>query len=251
MIFLYEGAFGEIWIPALPDVPKNGYDTSLFVLDDQGFMTYASDAIPTSRGIDVSSYQGDIDWPKVKNAGIDFAIIRLGYRGYGESGILKIDEKFEQNIKGATNAGVAVGLYFFSQATSIEEAVEEARLVIEQAKGYDISYPVIFDWETISSASARTDYMSVSMLTGCAIAFCETVKEAGYTPMVYFNKRLGLLKYNLSDLKQYDFWFAQYNDVPELYYKFDMWQYSSTGRVEGIEGDVDLNISFADYASRP
>ena len=198
-------------------------------------------------GVDVSVHQENIDWQKVKESGIDFAMIRLGYRGYG-SGEAGLDENYAENIQGAREAGIDAGVYFFSQAITVEEAVEEANLVIESLKGLDINYPVVYDWEIIYDDTARTDNVSVDVLTDCCVAFCETIRNAGYTPMIYQNKRTTIFKLDLNRLTDYDFWLAEYGSEPTYYYDFDMWQYTSTGSVPGIEGDVDLNISFKDYS---
>ncbi len=244
-ILLSDGTYGEIWIPTLAEVEKSPYKPELFE-ERGGFMYYEDESVASKRGIDVSSFQGEIDWERVAADEIDFAIIRLGYRGYSKGNIM-IDEMFERNIEGATAAGIDVGVYFFSQAITVQEAVEEAWTVLSYIQDYEITYPVIFDWEVIYGDSARSDEVSVATLTQSAVAFCEVVKDEGYQPMIYFNKRLGLLKYNLADLTEYGFWYAQYYDYPEFYYKFDIWQYSSTGNVDGIEGDVDLNICFSNF----
>lgn len=245
-ILLDDSTYGEIWIPTLEEVEKNQYDSQLFN-ERGGVMYYDDENVKSFHGIDVSNYQGDIDWQKVKAAGVDFAMIRVGYRGYSV-GNVKLDESYEKNLKGATEAGIDVGVYFFSQATSVQEAIEEAWTVLDCISDYDITYPVVFDWEVIFGDSARTDNVSVATLTQAAVAFCDVIESKGYEAMIYFNKRLGLLKYNLADIKDYGFWYAQFYDVPEFYYNFDMWQYSSTGKVDGIEGEVDMNICFTDYS---
>jgi len=248
MVFLNDGSMGEIWIPALEGVLKNEYDLSAFSYND-GIIIYDKEGAVSAVGIDVSSYQGDIDWQRVKDFGIEFAMIRVGFRGYVYDNI-KTDECFEKNIKGALGAGIKVGVYFFSQAISEEEAAEEAAFVIGAIKDYKIDYPVVFDWEVIAHSDARTDDVSVRTLSDCAVAFCDAVERHGYTPMVYANKRLAIFKYDLSKLKNYDFWVADYNLVPTFFYKFEMWQYSEKGVVDGIEGFVDLNLCFVDYAAR-
>lgn len=240
--------FGEHTIRVLPDVRKNTYDLNGFYTQ-KGLRNYKSDDINGIIGIDVSSYQGDIDWQKVKAAGVEFAIIRVGYRGY-TVGSVNLDKYFEKNIKGAIDAGIHVGVYFFSQAITPAEAKEEADFVLSAIEGYNITYPVVYDWENVSSSNARTNKLATNTLGECAIAFCEAVKEQGYKPMVYFNTYIGLLKYNLSQIKDYDFWFAGYTERPTFYYHFEMWQYTSSGKVDGIPTDVDLNISFVDYAKQ-
>lgn len=246
-ILLEDGTFGEIWIPVLENVPEFSKDSEL-IKSRNGRKYYIEDSQITSLlGVDVSAHQNDIDWTKVKESGIDFAMVRLGYRGYG-TGEAGLDENYIQNINGAREAGLDAGVYFFSQAITAEEAVEEANLVIESLEGMDVNYPVVYDWEIIYDDDARTDNVSVDVLTDCCVAFCETVKNAGYTPMIYQNKRTSIFKLDLNRLTDYDFWLAEYNSSPTYYYDFDMWQYTSTGRVPGIEGDVDINISFKDYS---
>ncbi|MBQ8434918.1 MAG: glycoside hydrolase family 25 protein [Oscillospiraceae bacterium] len=246
-ILLEDGTYGEIWIPVLESVPAFSKEIEQ-IKSRNGRKYYVENSDITSLlGVDVSVHQNEIDWAKVKESGIDFAMVRLGYRGYG-TGEPGLDENYVQNITGAREAGLDAGVYFFSQAITAEEAVEEANLVIESLEGLDVNYPVVFDWEIISGDTARTDNVSVDILTDCCVAFCETIKSAGYTPMIYQNKRTSIFKLDLNRLNDYDFWLAEYNDEPSYYYDFDMWQYTSSGNVPGIEGNVDLNISFKDYA---
>ncbi len=236
--FLYQSK----WLDVLPTVPKSPYDASLFYKEGP-FTYYRSNAFTYETGVDVSIYQGDIDWKQVKEAGVDFAIIRVGGRGYGAEGKIYSDKNFEQNMDGALAAGLKVGVYFYSQAISKEEALEEASFVLDAIKGYNVSYPVVFDWE-IPNKTARTYGLATPTLTAAANAFCTEVQSAGYRPMVYFNLEWGYMKYDLSKVVQYDFWLAQYNSVPTFYYDFDMWQYTDAGKVPGIPGKVDLNLYF-------
>ena len=208
------------------------------------------DGVVTSRtGIDVSYHQGDINWESVADDGIDFVMIRAGYRGY-ESGEITLDTNFQQYAEGASDAGLDVGVYFFSQALNAEEAKEEANAVIETIKGYDISYPVVFDWEITGEETARTSDITVNEVTEATITFCDTVAEAGYIPMIYSVKKCALMKMDLSRLAGYHFWFSEYKDKPTYPYDFQMWQYASDGQVNGINGEVDMNISFIDYSKR-
>ncbi len=234
-------------LPAFTQVKLNQYDPAGFAAAN-GRVTYAQEGKPALTGVDVSFYQKDIDWQQVKAAGIDFAIIRVGFRGYGSSGLISEDSCFRQNIAGALEAGLQVGVYFFSQAVNVWEAREEADFVLNAIRGYDITFPVVFDWERITNnSSARTNGMPGSTMTLCAQAFCDAVAQAGYTPVVYFNQDAGYLDYDLDLLKDYGFWLAEYRSVPTFYYHFDLWQYTAKGQVPGIEGAVDLNLCFADY----
>lgn len=224
-----------------PTVPENSYDPAGFY-EEGGFKRYKSDDTLASVGVDVSSHQQEIDWELVAANGVEFAMIRVGYRGYTE-GEIQPDDYFVQNIEGARAAGLDVGVYFFSQALDEQEAIDEANYVLEQIKDYLLSYPVIFDWEDIE-ADARTDGMDSVQLTKNAIAFCDTIEQAGYRAGVYFNQRFGYEEFDLESLQDYVFWLAEYNDTPSFSFHFQIWQYCNDGRVDGIKTDVDLNLAF-------
>ena len=192
-------------------------------------------------GIDVSAFQGKIDWEKVKASGIEFAIIRLGYRGYGKAGKLVEDEYAQTNLKGATEAGLPIGAYFFSQALNIEEADEEIEYMLKILGDYELDMPIILDWE-IPVDTARTVNMEARTLTDIQIHICQVMEEKGYQPMVYFNWHMSSRLLYLNELEDYPFWLALYQDRMTYPYKVEMWQYSDRGRVPGIEGNVDLNI---------
>lgn len=246
-VLMDDSTFGEIWIPALENVPVFSREKNNIKFRN-GRMFYVEDAqIKSYLGVDVSVHQDDIDWVKVKDSGIDFAMIRLGFRGYG-TGEAQLDENYRQNIEGARAAGLDAGVYFFSQAVTVDEALDEAQIVIDSLKGLDVNYPVVYDWEIIYDDTARTDDVPVDVLTDCCVAFCEAIRDAGYTPMIYQNKKTTMFKLDLERLTDYDFWLAEYNSEPTYYYDFSMWQYTSEGKVPGIKGDVDLNISFKNYA---
>lgn len=237
--------FQSTYYDILGSVPVNSYNNNYFTKNASGYMAYTEPGVETALGIDVSVYQGVIDWQKVADAGIDFAIIRVGYRGYGSEGKMMPDKYFVQNIEGALNAGLDVGVYYFSQAITVEEARQEAAYVIEQVKNYPLTYPVVFDWERQNYSGSRTQTVpSVNTMCQMANAFCADITVAGYQAMVYFNPSEGYKQYDLSQLMNYPFWLAQYNSVPTFYYDFDMWQYTSSGRVSGISGNVDMNIRF-------
>ncbi len=224
-----------------PTVPENSYDPAGFY-EEGGFKRYKSEDTLASVGVDVSSHQQEIDWELVAANGVEFAMIRVGYRGYTE-GEIQPDDYFVQNIEGARAAGLDVGVYFFSQALDEQESIDEANYVLEQIKPYSLSYPVIFDWEDIE-ADARTDGMDSVQLTKNAIAFCDTIKQAGYRAGVYFNQRFGYEEFDLESLQDYVFWLAEYNDTPSFSFHFQIWQYCNDGRVDGIKTDVDLNLAF-------
>lgn len=199
-------------------------------------------------GIDVSRHNGSIDWNAVKNSGVSYVIIRCGYRGYTQ-GSLIIDSKFEQNIKGATAAGLKVGVYFFSQAVDEVEAVEEASFVLEAVRGYQISYPIFLDVEYsgASGNKGRADGLGVSARTSVCKAFCETIKSGGYTAGIYANKTWLETKIDPGQLGAFKIWLAQYAADPTYTGRYDMWQYKSTGKVSGISGNVDMNLSYLGY----
>ena len=222
---------------------ENGYDLSAFSMQD-GFMTYSGDGT-VYAGVDVSQHQGAIDWQRVKDAGVDFAIIRVGNRGTSE-GAISLDEQFKDNMAGAAAAGIDIGVYFFSQAVTEDEAREEAHFVLTWIENYDLKYPVYYDWEDVAW-EARTDGMDPVTLTACAKAFCGEIAAAGYRAGLYFNQRFGYQEFNLSELQEYTFWLASYSATPDFRYHFDVWQYSAEGAVDGIDGAVDLNLSFTDF----
>lgn len=224
-------------LPVWENVPANDYAAEAFAADENGWLRYRNAPV----GVDVSSFQNTIDWAQAADAGIDFAMIRVGRRGYTEGGLFE-DDRFRENIEGALAAGLDVGVYFFSQAITEAEAKEEADYLLSLIEGYTLTYPVAFDWEPITNAEARTDGLGSAELTACAKAFCDAVADAGYIPMIYFNVDQGYLNYRLDRLTDYAFWLAEYHDSPSFYYSFDFWQYTHRGSVPGIEGAVDLDL---------
>lgn len=240
-------------IPINDKLKKSDFDSKNIVIEEgETIRRYEVDGEDISLvGIDVSSYQGSINWNKVKQAGVDYAIIRLGYRGYG-TGALKIDTAFHTNMANANAAGVPVGAYFYSQAITVEEAVEEAKAVIRNLSGYKVDYPVVFDMEEVNDddENVRTSSLTTEERTDITIAFCEEIKAAGYTPMVYGNIKWMAMNLDLTRLEDYDKWFAQYFKQPFFPYEFSMWQYTPYGKIPGIPGSVDLNMGFVDYTKK-
>lgn len=196
------------------------------------------------KGIDISKWQGKIDWEAVANAGIDFAIIRVGNRG-SSTGVLIEDPYFKKNIEGATKAGIKVGVYLYSQAITEAEAIEEASMALSLVKGYKLQLPIYFDTEFISGGRANS--LSVSARTSITKAFCETIRNAGYMAGIYSNYYWLRDNLKMSELEMYSIWVAHYADKCGYPGKYDMWQYTSSGSVPGIKGDVDLNISYVGY----
>lgn len=205
-----------------------------------GYLTCLSGS--SRMGVDVSEYQGDIDWDKVREAGFEFAIVRIGFRGYTTGGI-RVDDRAWANLEGARAAGLDVGVYFYAQAVSAEEAAEEARWCLDFLEGFELDLPVVYDWEYVST-SARTGGMDRATLTECTKTFCQIIEDAGYQPMVYFNPSVAETLLDLEELAQYPFWLAMYKDEMDYPYRVDIWQYTETGSVPGIEGDVDIDILF-------
>ena len=197
----------------------------------------------------MSRQQEKIDWKKVAGDDISYAFIRAGYRGSTEGKLVE-DEYFKDNIEGALDNDIQVGVYFYTQAVTEQEAEEEAEFVIDLIKRYDVTYPVVFDIEEVNSSSARTAQMTKEDYTKAAIAFCEKIKEAGYTPMIYGNLKSFMIMLDLEQLEDYEKWFAFYDTPVYFPYEFSIWQYSSKGSVNGIKGDVDLNISMKDFSQQ-
>ena len=224
------------------------YDTGLFSTDGQ-FMTYSdSEAYSYSCGIDVSYYQGTIDWTQVKDAGFDFAFIRIGYRGYGTDGTLNEDERFAENLAGARSAGLDVGVYFYAQAISEEEAAEEAAFVLDLLDGVSLTLPVIYDPEYVLDedgnklSQARTSAIDGDQISQNTLTFCSAIENAGYETGFYANMLFEALVLDMAALSEYTVWYADYADTPQTPYAFSYWQYSDSGKIDGIEGSVDLNI---------
>lgn len=227
------------------EVAPYSFDPDQFALDGE-FMTYGDGEVFYEVGVDVSEHKLEIDWQAVADSGVDFAILRVGGR-FMQSGGLYEDQYFRQNLEGAQAAGLKVGVYFFSQALNAQEGLEEAEFVLELLDGAQLDYPVICDWEYLGGSTARTYGVEPADITAGIDAFCARVEQAGYEGMLYFNAYCGYIKMDLRDLTDYGFWYAQYSSSPSFRYDFQMWQYTSSGRVPGINGDVDMNISFVNY----
>ena len=220
----------------------NQRETTVVWDRNTGRPVYTGSDYRVDTGIDVSEHQWGVDWT-LASSEIDFAYVRLGYRGYTEGGLF-LDPWYEQNIAGAAAAGLDTGVYFFSQATNVSEAIEEAEFVIEHLQGFRVNLPVIFDWEKIEEGGARTDNLNEQSLTDCAVAFCRTIERAGYDAGVYFNRRLGYHGFDLSRLADYTLWISAPGDFPDYYYACEFWQYSFNGAVSGVTGDADMNLRF-------
>ncbi len=200
-------------------------------------------------GIDVSRYQKDIDFSRIKEQGIDFVMIRVGARGY-KNGNIVMDEYFEKNLNSAIEAGLDVGVYFYSQAINVSEAEEEANIVLAAIAEKKITYPVAFDMEYVENDTSRIDTLTRDEKTLITAAFVNKIKEAGYRPMIYGNKEWLLKRIDVSKFTTSAFWLSQDDEHPDYPYKYDIWQYTTEGEIYGIDGAVDMDICFVDYAAQ-
>lgn len=249
-ILVYDEEGTLQWVKIDNAFGRNDYDFDSTLIEDGGFQYYTENGqIVSSVGIDVSKFQGRINWSQVKAAGVDFAFVRAGYRGYGNGAVL-LDETFDYNVAEALKNDLSVGVYFYSQATSYEEGAEEARFVLDHVKAYNINLPIVLDTEDPMDDTARTSGLTPEQRSEACCGFLETIKEAGYETMLYANLRWIALELDISQLYGYDIWFAQYANEPTLPYNFKIWQYSDEGTVPGISQPVDLNIGFQFYGKR-
>ncbi len=233
----------NLFSPSDRSVPVNPYRQTDYYY--RGDLLHCATSEVSRAGIDVSSHQKEIDWQAVADAGVEFAIVRVGYRGYTDGNIFP-DSLAKENLDGALAAGLDVGVYFFSQATSEEEAVEEAQFVLDAIEGYELRYPVYFDWEGIID-EARTDDVTGEEMTAFAKAFCEEIEAAGYLAGVYFNQSYGYNSFDLHALRDYEFWLAEYADSQSFAYEVRLWQYDCEATLPGIETTIDLNLCYYDY----
>ena len=229
----------------------NPYNSENFRIDN-GFMAYFDENGEkiSHLGCDLSYHNKYVDFDELAKSGCEFVMLRCGYRGYSAGGLAK-DEKFEQYASEAERVGLNLGVYFFTQALTVEEAEEEAEYTLKLIEGHKISYPVAFDTEYIDDESARSNTTEISdeLRTEIITAFCEKIKEAGYYPMVYASENWIRRYMNVGSLRQYDFWAPQYLEENDFLYDFTMWQYTDKGSIPGVKGEVDLDISMVDYAS--
>lgn len=237
------------WIEINPEWKKNTYDFSNLVSKNDLLHYYADGKQVSYLGVDLSKYQKEVDFAAIQKEGIDFCMLRVGARGY-ETGVLQEDEKYQEYMKGAADVNMPVGLYFFSQAVTETEAIEEADFVISRIGEYKISYPIAFDMEFIENDTSRVETLTKTEKTNIALAFLERIETAGFTGMLYGNKEWLLTRIDLSKFDKYDIWLTEEESIPDYPYVYSMWQYTRQGEVYGIDGYVDLNISFVDYSAR-
>lgn len=223
----------------IDNIPLHNYDIEL-LQNDNGLLSYPN----ATLGIDVSSHQGTIDFEKVKNDGIDFVFIRIGYRGYA-NGILHLDDKFEENITNAKKAGLKVGVYFFSQAINEKEAIEEANFVLKHIKNYQLDLPIAYDLEKIDyDDNYRTKDLTPEEKSKIALAFCGRIEYQNIDVIIYTNPDLAYNHYDINALYNYDIWLANYTPKFNYPYAFKYWQFTEHGRVDGIDIEVDLDLMF-------
>ncbi len=241
----------EEWVLISPYLTKNTLDFTRME-DNAGLKRYMENGRKISYvGADISKHTGKIHFPSLKAAGIDYVMIRLGSRGYS-SGQIALDENFKENIDGALEAGLDVGIYFYSQAITQDEAVQEANFVVQNLEPYrgKVKYPVAFNMGFVSNDKSRIEGLSREDKTNVTISFSEAVKAAGYVPMVYGDKEWLLKEVDLAKLQDYDIWLSQEEDIPDYPYRYAMWQYDTDGILNGIDGGADLNICFVGYSER-
>lgn len=241
----------EEWVLISPYLTKNTLDFTKME-DNAGLKRYMENGRKISYvGADISKHTGKIYFPSLKAAGIDYVMIRLGSRGYS-SGQIALDENFKENIDGALEAGLDVGVYFYSQAITQDEAVQEANFVVQNLEPYrgKVKYPVAFNMGFVSNDKSRIEGLSRDDKTNVTISFLEAVKAAGYVPMVYGDKEWFLKEVDLAKLQNYDVWLSQEEDIPDFPYRYAMWQYDTNGVLNGIDGGADLNICFIGYSER-
>lgn len=241
----------EEWVLISPYLAKNTYDYTK-IEEKAGLKRYLENGRNISYvGVDISKQTGSVNFTGLKAAGVDYVMIRLGSRGYS-TGQISLDENFKDNIEGAIAEGLDVGVYFYSQAISQDEAVQEADFVIQNLEPYkgSIKYPVAFDMEFVVNDEARIDGLSREDRTGIAASFLEGVKAAGYIPMLYGDKEWLIKEIDLAKLQSYDVWLTQETDIPDYPYQYAMWQYSTNSVLNGIKGDANLSICFIGYSQR-
>lgn len=237
------------WVPINPYRKKHNYDFTNLVSKNNLLHYYRDGKQVSYLGIDLSKYQKKVDFAAIQAEGIDYCMIRVGSRGYS-TGTIQADEMFDSHMAGAAAVGMPVGLYFYSQAVSEAEAVEEANYVISRIGQYKITYPIAFDMEFIENDTSRIETLTRDEKTNIANAFLKRIEEAGYAGMLYGNKEWLLKRIDIAKLEQYDIWLDQEEDIPDYPYLFSMWKYTRQGEIFGIDGMVDLNVSFIDYSAR-
>lgn len=241
----------EEWVLISPYLTKNTFDFTKME-DKAGLKRYMENGRKTSYvGVDISKHTGKVYFPSLKAAGVDYVMIRLGSRGYS-TGQITLDENFKENIEGAIDAQLDVGIYFYSQAISQDEAVQEANFVVQNLEPYraHVKYPVAFNMGFVSNDNSRIEGLSREDKTAVTVSFLDAVRAAGYVPMIYGDKEWLIKEVDLTKLQDYDVWLSQEEEIPDYPYRYAMWQYNTDGVLNGIDGGADLNICFVSYSER-
>lgn len=241
----------EEWVLISPYLTKNTLDFTKME-DKAGLKRYMENGRKTSYvGVDISKHTGKVYFPSLKAAGVDYVMIRLGSRGYS-TGQITLDENFKENIEGAIEAQLDVGIYFYSQAISQDEAVQEANFVVQNLEPYrgKVKYPIAFNMGFVSNDKSRIEGLSREDKTAVSVSFLDAVRAAGYVPMVYGDKEWLIKEVDLTKLQDYDVWLSQEEEIPDYPYRYAMWQYNTDGVLNGIDGGADLNICFVNYSER-
>lgn len=233
----------------LSSVKKNDYDFEANLTREEGRLSYKDGKREAVLGVDLSKYNGNVDFKKLKDAGIQFAMLRLGSRGYG-SGTITLDDKFVEYAQNAAVSGIMTGAYFYSSAINETEAVEEANYIVGAVSGFNVKYPIAIDIERVSGDSSRTEKLTNEERTKIVKTFCDTVKGYGYNPIIYSTRDMLISGLNLEELDEYDVWLADEQIPTDYPYRFSIWQYSQRGNIEGVDGDVDLDLCFVKYEEK-
>lgn len=241
----------EEWVLISPYLTKNTYDFTKME-EKAGLKRYMENGRKTSYvGVDISKHTGKVSFPRIKAAGVDYVMIRLGSRGYS-TGQITLDENFKENMEGAIDAQLDVGVYFYSQAITQEEAIQEANFVVQNLEPYraHVKYPIAFNMGFVSNDKSRIEGLSRDDKTTVTASFMEGIRAAGYVPMIYGDKEWLIKEIDMTKLQDFDVWLSQEEEIPDYPYRYSMWQYNTDGVVNGIDGGADLNICFVNYSER-
>ncbi len=241
----------EEWVLISPYLTKNTFDFTKME-DKAGLKRYMENGRKTSFvGVDISKHTGKVSFDRIKAAGVDYVMIRLGSRGYS-TGQITLDENFKENIEGAIEAELDVGIYFYSQAISQDEAIQEVNFVVQNLEPYraHVKYPIAFNMEFVSNDKSRIEGIGREDKTAVTASFMEGIRAAGYVPMIYGDKEWLIKEIDMTKLQDYDVWLSQEEEIPDYPYRYSMWQYNTDGVVNGIDGGADLNICFVNYSER-
>lgn len=241
----------EEWVLISPYLTKNTFDFTKME-DKAGLKRYMENGRKTSYvGVDISKHTGKVSFDRIKAAGVDYVMIRIGSRGYS-TGQISLDENFKENIEGAIAAELDVGIYFYSQAVSQDEAIQEVNFVVQNLEPYraHVKYPVAFNMGFVSNDRSRIEGLSREDKTTVTSSFMEGIRASGYVPMIYGDKEWLIREIDLTKLQDYDIWLSQEEEIPDYPYRYSMWQYNTDGVVNGIDGGADLNICFVNYSER-